>query len=740
MAMLARSNVLPMFPDDEDEPDPLTGASETQLEDGSVVYSFDINDAANDDDEAEGEDFYRNLVDDLSDSDLAWLATEILEGVDADIQSRRQWMSDRERGIDLLGIKVSAPRTGSVDGTATSTVTHPLLLDACINFRDNTTAELLPAAGPCKIKNTGRGTRENDARATKLEQSFNTALMSKMPEYYAGTDKMIWEAGFSGMGFKKVYHCPVRRRPTSERVDPSDLIVSNDADDMRSAGRVTHRIKMRQAMMARMQYVGAYREVELHAPSEDTTTLERKVATVQGVRTSTQRPEDIEYTLYETYVDLDMPGFEHKEKGKTTGLPMPYKITVEIQTRVVLEVRRNWREEDQELFAARRRFVAFPFEPMFGFYASGLLHILANTTTALTGAWRMFLDATMFGNFPGFLYAKQGDRQLDNNFRVAPGEGAPIDVAAGTKLSDAVMPLPYKEVGPASQAFVKDIADTGQRVGGTPNTPFAEGSSTAPVGTTLANLEQVMRMLSAVHRRMYSAQAEELEILQELFREDPEALYKLLDDDNDWADQSELAAALMDLKLIPVANPNTPTQMHRIMKMMGLKQMADGAPDRYDLNEVDKEVLTAMGFDDVERFFTPPQPQAMPQDPSLAIATVVAKTEAMKAQTKAVSDKEANQVKVMDIEAKRAIAQERAQVDLAKIKSELEDAQIGREQDAQLEVLDHQVTLQAEAMKDRTQRADMERQTDVDRMKDATVRKGHTVKAKQAKQPAKKAK
>jgi hypothetical protein len=723
-----------------------------ETEDGGVIVRLggpellERDDDEEDDTERdEDEAFYGNLAEHMDESDLALLAEDLIQGIDIDLQKMSTWVANYERGISLLGIEVKQPR-GEVSGEGVSQVDHPLLLDACLGGASNALAEMLPAAGPVKIDNSGRPNAVTDKQAAKLEKAFNEFITVKSPEYYPDTDRMIFQWYFGGMGFKKVFHCPLRRRPVSDSIAPGDLIVSNDATSITSAGRKTHRSKLRQSVMARMQYVGAYRKVDLQLPTDNTTGIERKVGNVQGVQQTSDRVEDTEYTIYETCVDYDMPGDEHVgEDGEPTGLPRPYIVTIERDTRTVLEVRRNWRRDDEN-FAERRRIVAYQLIPMFGFYASGLLNVLANSTTALTAAWRIMLDNGMFANFPGFLYAKNGDRQMDNNFRVGPGEGAGIDIGGADDIRKTIMNLPYKEFGPAFPAFVDKVQETARQVGGRADIPVAEGKANAPVGTTLAALEQASLMISAIHKRGHMAQAEEFSIWLELIREDPESFVRLFADDEDPWEEQELLDALENYRLIPRSDPNTPTQMHRLLKGSALKQMADGAPDRYDADKVDTFILEMLGFEDPQQFFSSPEQRAaqaqQPGDPSLAIANKVAETKiADTAAKKEIADLNAK-VKVIDIRSRDAIAKLNASVKIADIEAREQSAAEDRTQHGALELYKAQSAEQQHAIDAERSDADAAANRDVTlkttEMKDKTAREGFKARAQaKPKGPAK---
>jgi hypothetical protein len=590
--------------------DPDTGATEVELEDGSVVVDFAPNRKAADDDD----DFNANLADELDPGELNRIAEELLQGIDADDQSREEWLSTRSRGLDLLGLKLEDPRSDAGSTSAPlegmSTVRHPLLLEAVLRFQANARGELLPADGPVKVRNDGKRTFVTDIEANALQDDMNHYLTAVATEYYPDTDRMLFMVGFGGTMFKKVYHCPIRNRPVSESVDAKDIIVSNATTDLANAGRVTQRITMRRSVLRRMQLVGAYRDIALQQPVPDQDKIDKKVNQIQGTGSNSWRPEDQDYTIYEAYAEIDIKGHEHTVKGKLSGLPLPYKVTIDKTSRQILEIRRNWKDGDDK-YTAKKVFVPYQFVPGLGFYAIGLLQILGNTDVALTAAWRLMLDAGMFANFPGFLYVKNGaTRQTTNQFRVPPGGGAPVDTGGGD-IRQAIMPLPYKEPGQAMMALVDNIAQTGQRVGGTAELPVGEGKQDAPVGTTLALLEQAAKIMDAVHKRLHAAQAEEFQLLKELFKADPAALTRYDKTRADW-DEETILLALDNYQLVPVADPNTPSHMHRLMKAMAIKQLQGANPDLYDARAVDTRVLGMLNIDDPESLFAPPKTGEQP--------------------------------------------------------------------------------------------------------------------------------
>ena len=591
------------------------GCLEIDTDDGGVILNF--NPDFGDQDEEDTSNHDDNLAELLDDRTLNDIAANVLEGIEHDERSRSQWIAQREKGMDLLGLKIENPRSDAASSSAPlegmSTVRHPLLTEACLRFQANARGELLPSDGPIKVKNVGAPTSVLDDQAQALEDDLNVYLTSVCKEYYPDTDRMLFQVGFSGMAFKKIYHCPLRRRPVIESIDAKDLIVANTATDLTNAPRVTHRILMSPATLIRMQLAGAYRDdVDIGEPDEDLAPLDKKIGTMQGIsKSSASRPKDAQHTIYECYCDYDVPGYEHKKGSKKTGLPLPYKIVIEKTSRKILEIRRAWKEDDEDC-VKRRVFVAYSFVPMFGFYASGLIHILGNTTNAITAAWREVLDAGMFANFPGFLYLKGGERQQSTTFRVAPGTGAAVD-AVGGDIKKAIMPLPYKEAGPAFIQFIEQIAATGGRLGGTSEIQVGEGRQEAPVGTTLALIDQAQKIISAVHKRIHAAQAEEFEVLKELLEEDPGALFRHRRDGSKKWNEETLLAALANVDLVPMADPNTPSALHRQMKVAALAQRAMAAPDLYDKKAVEEYIIRELGIADPERFFAKPDPNAQQQ-------------------------------------------------------------------------------------------------------------------------------
>jgi hypothetical protein len=583
---------------------------EIEHPDGSLTISLDgrpIEDRAKERDE---DNWFRNLVDDIAESHLNTMAEDLLRGIRDDLESRKDWIEDRAQGVKLLGLKIEIPGLqGASDGApieGMSKVRHPLLLEAVLRFQANARSELLPTDGPVKIRNdNNNATLQNDELANCLENDLNHYLTSTATEYYPDTDRMLLMLGFGGTSFKKVYYCPLRNRPVSESVDADDLIVNNSATDLSNAKRITHRTYMNPNTVKRLQILGVYRDVDLSTPNQiDKDAYQRQIDSQQGISDSSLNPDDRDRLVYEVYCDLDIPGFEHKYKKKVSGLEIPYIVTIDQSSRQILSVVRNYDEDDQDLPTAKKRFVKYTFVPGMGFYDIGLLHILGNTTNAITAAWRELLDAGMYNNFPGFLMADTGARQNTNIFRVPPGGGALVKTN-GMPITQAIMPLPYKEPSGALMNLVSQMADTGMRVGGTSEALVAEGKADAPVGTTLAMIEQAQKVLNSVHKRLHAAQSEEFELLKECFREHPESFWeKNRRRAYPW-DQETFTKALDSYYFTPQADPNTASQTQRLMKVLALKQLVAANPSMYDPIAVDVAALHALGWSNPQQFMLP---------------------------------------------------------------------------------------------------------------------------------------
>lgn len=658
--------------------------------DGSITVSLDgkpIEEAGKKDNGG----WFANLAEDIDDNELSRIADDLIRGISEDMSSREEWIQDRAQGLRLLGLKIELPGTqGGTDGApieGMSKVRHPLLLEAVLRFQANARSELLPTDGPVKVRDDNNNkTPQQDKLAECLEKDMNHYLTATDKAYYPDTDRMLFMLGFGGTAFKKVYFCPLRNRPVSESIDADDFIVNNQATDLDNARRITHRLFMRPSVVKRMQIIGAYRDVELSQPSpREPDAVQQEKNAQQGVQFDVKSAEDRDREIYECYCELDVRGFEHSIAGENTGLEVPYRVTIDVSSKKILSIVRNYNEDDEELPEAKKVFVKYSFVPGLGFYDIGLLHILGNTTNALTAGWREMLDAGMYANFPGFLYAKSSGRQNSNIFRVPPGGGAQIDTQ-GMPIQQAVMPLPYKEPSSALMQLTENISQYGQRVGGTAEMAVGEGRADAPVGTTLAVIEQAQKVLNSVHKRMHAAQADEFQLLAECFREHPNSFWQRNKKPAMPWDEATFTQALDNFMLVPQADPNTASHIQRVMKVTALIQLAQLAPDLYNLQEVNREALNTLGWSNADNLLkdqnspAPPRPEAMLQMAQAKSLEIDSQSKMMMAQAKVAE----TQLKMQtEGQGQDPVAVEQKQTELALKQAEIEQ----RKQDVTLDAI-----------------------------------------------------
>lgn len=672
---------------DDDEP-----GETTENEDGSLTYNGPAEKKQKD----KSKDHNANLAEEMDPTDLSTLASELLEAIEADKQSRKDWEETANKGIDLLGLKIEAPTSDVTGGGGNiSKAKDSLLLEAVLRYQSNFNAEMLPADGPVKVRDDKTSIRAGGAGgvetppaspgighnggppmeppamagltpggpmggnappppppgaamgavmrsdlAEALQKDFNHYLTVVDKPYYADTDRMSFSQGLMGLAFKKIYRDPLEERPVSRFVMANHLIVNNGASSLHDAKRITHETpSMSKVTMKKMMLAGIYRDIDLSTPVSEPGTVDAKIAETQGTQVRVDRPEDKDYVVYEVYCYIDLKGYQHKEKGKETGLPLPYRVTIEKDSREILEIRRDWKKGDKN-FKRRRHFVKYPLFPGLGFYDYGFVHILGNTTRILSAIESLMVDQGMFANFPGGLIDKMAARQEKNQMRPGPGGWLPIDTG-GRPINQVAMGMPYKDVSANLMALAKGIQDNGRKLGSISELPLGEGRADMPVGTVIALIEQNTKLLSAVHKRNHSAQQEEFEILKELFMEDPESLTKLSDDPNhDWEDEAELK----DIKLVPASDPNISSHVMRIARAQAVLQMIQQSPPGLmNAKEGITRALRVMGEEDIEALFLPPPPPGS-QPPPPHVVDAQAKLAGLK--QKAVADAQNNNAKL----------------------------------------------------------------------------------------------
>lgn len=666
--------------------------------DGGVIYRVNWREKT-----TESTQHTANLATTQSETALYTLADELLREIDADDRSRREYLDSLAKAIEMLGIRLEDPHSADNDSSAPlegmSTFRHPLLLQSAIRFQADFVAEMLPTDGPIKIRDdspeppTGTpgmdslpadlpGVTSNDL-ADALEKDLNHYLTKTASEYYPDTTRMAFRVGLMGPGFKKVYHCPIRKRPVSESIDVEDLIVNYAATDLGNAERVTHRIKMQHSKLRRMIKLGVYRDVELGTPRLERDPVEQAQDRATGVNPIAALPADHPHVIYECCTERDVEGDDF----------LPYKITIDKDSRQVLAIYRNW-DQDDKLKLRRKEIVDYGYLNALGFYPLGLVHILGNTVRALTAAFRELLDSGMFANFPGFLYSADAGKQLTNQFRVAPGSGAPIQTG-GKPISQVISPLPYKDLGAGFMQFIQHLEENGKALGGEASVPLSEGTASMPVGTMLAQIEQTLKPIKGVFKGLHRSQAEEFQLLKQRFREDPEALWRYNPKPARQWEVDEFLTALDSADLVPMADPNTASQVQRIAIAWAMLELAKTAP--YLFHERD----TALRF---MRMIGIPDPEGI-----LATAEEIAQAKAAMAPQPPAGAKAPNpaldQANAQKAQAQAGLAQAQTQAALSKVQSE------GQENAADLADKEEERKLKAAEMLAESNERDADRQS-----------------------------
>lgn len=628
-------------------------------EDGGVTLTPIIRHKASGDDAPEN--FYRNLADDIPSVD--GIADQIVNAVDQDEQARSEWMSNYRKGMELLGLRIEEIVGTKANKRNVSSITHPLLLESVVRAQGQARAELLPAAGPVKVRIAGDSNAQLDDLARSLEQDMNLYLTVGAPEYYPDTDRGLFQVFFSGNWFRKVYFDPLRRRPVCQSIDVDDLIVPINTVDLDTALRVTHKVEMSQPMMKRMMAFGDWRQLNLGEPTG--VDLEENTGhTMFGPRTANMRVEDRPYIVYEVHLDIDPEDMGWHERGAPANVPLPYVITIERDSRQVLSIRRNWRPGDDR-FIKRQMFVHYGMIPAFEFLCLGYVHLLGNSTRALTSAWRLLCDAGMFANFPGGMKIK-GIRLGTNEIAPSPGEWFDIDGNGIDDIRKIVMPMPYKDPSPVFINLLEIISRDSRQLAGTVLQETGEGRTNIPVGTIMAMVEQATQVSAVVHKRLHAAQAREFQLLKEVVSENPESIVRVIPQpDRRWLGKLEFDS----VNLVPASDPNVPSQTHRVMLATAIVEVAARNPDIYNRYAAHMRAWRTLGISDAAEFMHFPMPNPEAANPLAAAPMMAAQAQMLKAH----ADMQKIQAEVED--SRRKAAAEAVELEFQKQKAAI-DAQL----------------------------------------------------------------
>jgi hypothetical protein len=552
--------------------------------------------------QSRADDFDANLAEYMTESELQSLASELIGNYEQDLASRKDWLDTYVKGLKILGIRYE-DRTEPWPGACG--VFHPLLMESAVKFQSETIMETFPAMGPVKTKIIGKETPEKKDASIRVSDDMNYQLTEVMKEYRPEHERMLLSMALAGNAFKKVYYDPSLGRQTAVYIPAEDIVVPYGAANLETAERVTHRMRKTKNDLRKLQYAGFYRDVDLGDPVRVMDEVEKQKAEDQGFSASM----DDRFQLLEMHVNLELDDYpDVDEDNNETGIALPYVITIEKGTGTVLAIRRNYKEDDK-LKAKRQHFVHYGYIPGFGFYYFGLIHLIGGHSKAATSLLRQLVDAGTLSNLPGGLKSR-GLRIKGDDTPIAPGEWRDVDVPSGA-VRDNILPLPYKEPSQTLAMLMDKIVEEGRRFAAVSDLKVSDMSSQAPVGTTLAILERVLKVMSAVQARIYYAMKQEFKLLAGIIRDYTPEEYSY---EPEVGTRRAKKADYDDVDVIPVSDPNAATMSQKVVQYQAVMQLAQAAPQLYDLPYLHRQMIEVLGVRNADKIVPLPDDQK-PRDP-----------------------------------------------------------------------------------------------------------------------------
>jgi hypothetical protein len=548
------------------------------------------------------EDFDANLAEQMSEGELTSLAGELIGDFDSDIGSRKDWIQTYVDGLELLGLKIEE-RAEPWEGACG--VYHPILSEALVKFQSETMMSTFPAAGPVKTQIIGKETTEKKEAAERVKDDMNYQLTDVMQEYRPEHERMLWGLGLAGNAFKKIYIDPALDRQVAMFVPAEDIVVPYGASSLETAERITHVMRKTENELKRLQHAGFYRDVDLGEPNNVLDEVEKKIAEKLGFKAST----DDRYKILEMHVELDLLGYEHKDKdGKETGIALPYVVTMEKGSNTILAIRRNW-EPDDETHQKRQHFVHYGYIPGFGFYCFGLIHLIGAFAKSGTSMLRQLVDAGTLSNLPGG-FKTRGLRIRGDDTPIAPGEFRDVDVPSGT-MRDNILPLPYKEPSVVLAQLLDKVIQEGRAFASVSDMKVSDMSANAPVGTTLAILERTLKVMSAVQARIHYSMKREFKLLKKIIADyTPEEYSYVPVEGSPRAKRSDYD----NVEVIPVSDPNAATMAQKIVQYQAVLQLAQQSPQIYNMPLLHRQMLEVLGIRNAAKL-VPMEDDEKPTDP-----------------------------------------------------------------------------------------------------------------------------
>ena len=548
------------------------------------------------------DEFSANLADEMDEGDMSTMASELSSDIDNDRNSRKDWEKAYTEGLKLLGLQIEE-RTEPWNGA--SGVFHPMITEAVVRFQSETITETFPAKGPVRTKIVGKETPEKKAAAKRVEEDMNFQLTENMHEFRPEHERMLWSLPATGSAFKKVYYDPSLGRQVSIFIPAEDILLPYGTSNIQTCYRLTHVMRKTKNEIVKLQQAGFYLDVELGEPDKATDEINK----AKDKETGFSDLNDDRFTLYECHVDLDLKGFEDEEDGEPTGIALPYVVTFIRGTNTVLSIRRNWREDDP-LKLKRQHFVHYQYIPGFGAYGFGLFHLIGGFAKSATSIMRQLIDSGTLANLPGGLKSR-GLRIKGDDTPIAPGEWRDVDVGSGT-MRDNILPLPYKEPSQVLAQLMDKVVEEGRRFAATADMKVSDMGANAPVGSTLALLERQLKVMTAVQARVHFALKEELQLLAAIIRDftDDEYTYE---PDGEEGPKAK-ATDYRHVDVLPVSDPNAATLSQRVVQYQAVIQMAQMAPDIYDLPQLHRGMLDVLGIKNADKL-VPLEEDMKPTDP-----------------------------------------------------------------------------------------------------------------------------
>ena len=577
-----------------------------ETEDGGMIIDFDPDSSP-----IGSESFYSNLAEFMSDTDLNEMGADLISQFEADKDSRSEWEESYVKGLDQLGLKIEERTTPWAGACG---VFHPMLSEAVVRFQSQSIAEMFPAQGPVRTKLVGKITTDKTKQAQRVQDYLNYLLTHQMSEYRTETEKMLFSLPLAGSAFRKVYFDPNLDRPSSIFVPAEDVVVNYGASDLETCDRATHVMRKSSNDVRKMQVAGFYRDIDIPESDEGQSDIRKKYDEMTG-ESKTYNYDD-RHTILEMQVNLDLDGYEDMIDGNKSGIALPYVVSIDYPSGIVLSIRRNYYEDDPKKLR-RMHFVHYQYLPGLGFYGFGLIHMVGGLAKSATSILRQLVDAGTLSNLPGGLKSR-GLRIKGDDTPIMPGEFRDVDVPGGA-IRDNISFLPYKEPSGTLYQLLQNIVEEGRRFASMNDMKVSDMNNQAPVGTTLALLERNMKVMSAVQARLHASMRKEFEILVGIVKDFTEPTYPYEMDEEEFIKASDFDDRV---DVLPVSDPNASTMAQRIMQYQAAMQLAATSPEIYNMPELHRQMLETLGIRNVDDII-PNNDDIKPVDPITAVQNLI---------------------------------------------------------------------------------------------------------------------